>query len=427
LDTNFHAFILSSAGDFSIFLYVRRNMKIRIDLLIEAIATALDIVEGELLGASTHHGKRIAALCSAMGRNLGLGDEDLSALTSCALLHDNALTEYILSEREGGERDSNLKRHCELGQRNVDALLFKTDISGFVLYHHERPDGSGPYGKRTGEFPLGAELIAIADSIDVAHHLQRMRTEDLPRLRQHIADNAGVAYTPQAAKTMLATLDESMLLSLRDDRIMDTANKLIPPWTMDMDNEVILKIGGLVSHIIDYKSPFTRRHSTGIAEKAWIMGKHYGYDQRQLAELFLAASLHDIGKLAIPTAILEKPGKLDVDEFNIIKEHVLRTYQLLEGIQGLEHIRDWASNHHEKLNGSGYPFGKKAAELDFNSRLMACIDIYQAVSEERPYHPARDHGSAMAILFDMADKGHIDPAIAQDIDKALGSPVAELS
>ncbi|MDR3123538.1 MAG: HD domain-containing protein [Treponema sp.] len=402
-------------------------MKIRLDLLIESIATALDIVEGELLGASTHHGKRIAVLCSAMGRNAGLNDEDLSALTTCALLHDNALTEYILSEREGNKQDHNLKRHCELGQRNVDTLLFKTDISGFVLYHHERPDGLGPYGKKTGEIPLGAELIAIADSVDVSYHLQRVTAEDLPRIRRSIADKAGAAYTPFAAEALLSALDETMLVSLGNDRILDTADKLIPPWTMDMDNQVTLNLGELVSQIIDYKSPFTRRHSRGIAEKARNMGKHYGYDQSQLAELFLAASLHDIGKLAIPTAILEKPGKLDDDEFNIIKGHVSLTYKLLAGVQGLEHIRDWASNHHEKLDGSGYPFGKKAAELDFNSRLMACIDIYQAVSEERPYHPARDHGAAMAILFDMADKGLIDPGIARDMDRALAPPAAEVS
>jgi HD-GYP domain-containing protein (c-di-GMP phosphodiesterase class II) len=188
---------------------------------------------------------------------------------------------------------------------------------------------------------------------------------------------------------------------------------------VDLDDQVVLNLGELVSHIIDYKSPFTRRHSTGIAEKAWIMGKRYDYDHTRLAELFLAASIHDIGKLATPTAILEKPDKLDDQEFAIIKEHVYHTYKLLENIQGFEQIRDWASNHHEKLDGSGYPFGKKAAELDFNSRLIACIDIYQAVSEERPYHPARDHGSAMQILFDMAQKGQIDADIVQDMDKTL--------
>jgi HD-GYP domain-containing protein (c-di-GMP phosphodiesterase class II) len=76
--------------------------------------------------------------------------------------------------------------------------------------------------------------------------------------------------------------------------------------------------------------------------------------------------------------------------------------------------------YHEKLDGSGYPFGKKAEELDFNSRLMACIDIYQAVSEERPYHPERDHQSTMKILHDMAEKGQVDAGIVKDMDKALG-------
>jgi HD-GYP domain-containing protein (c-di-GMP phosphodiesterase class II) len=388
-------------------------------MLIGAIAAALDIVEGELLGASTHHGKRIAVLCSAMGRTLGLNDEELSALATCALFHDSALTEYILSEREGKERESNLERHCALGQRNVDALLFETDISGFVLYHHERADGLGPFGKKTGEFPFGAELIAIADSIDVAHHLQRVKPEQLPDLRRHIAGNAGTLYTPFAAEALLAELDEATLISLGDDRIMDTVNKLVPPWTADLDDQVVLNLGELVSHIIDYKSPFTRRHSTGIAEKAWIMGKRYDYDHTRLAELFLAASIHDIGKLATPTEILEKPDKLDNNEFHIIQEHVQHTYKLLENIKGFEQIRDWASNHHEKLDGSGYPLRKKAAELDFNSRLIACIDIYQAVSEERPYHPARDHGATMQILFDMARKGQIDADIVKDMDKAL--------
>jgi HD-GYP domain-containing protein (c-di-GMP phosphodiesterase class II) len=390
------------------------------DSLIAAIAVALDIVEGELLGASTHHGKRIAVLCSAMGRYLGLSEDDLSSLTSCALLHDNALTEYILSEREGWEQESNLKLHCQYGQRNADTLRFKSGIDGFILYHHERADGSGPYGKKTGEFPLGAELIAIADLLDVSHHLQRTTPDQLPQLRKEIADNTGIIYTPIAAEAMLAVLDEDALLSLGDDRIHDAMNTLIPPWTIDTDSQVMLNLAGFVSHIIDYKSAFTRRHSSGIADKVWIMGEYYGYDHTLLSELYLAASLHDIGKLTIPSQILEKPGKLDEQEFNIIKGHVFKTYELLDGIEGFEKIREWASNHHEKLDGSGYFFGKKAEELDFNSRLMACIDIYQAVSEERPYHPARDHKTTMAILYDMAGKGYIDEKIVRDMDKALG-------
>ncbi|MDR0517489.1 MAG: hypothetical protein LBH25_10650, partial [Fibromonadaceae bacterium] len=72
-----------------------------------------------------------------------------------------------------------------------------------------------------------------------------------------------------------------------------------------------------------------------------------------------------------------------------------------------------------KLNGSGYPFGKKAEELDFNSRLMTCLDIYQAVSEDRPYHSGRSHENTMQILYKMASNGEIDESIAKDMDIAF--------
>ena len=107
------------------------------------------------------------------------------------------------------------------------------------------------------------------------------------------------------------------------------------------------------------------------------------------------------------------------DLLSIIKDHVRGTYELLKDIEGFEEICNWASNHHEKLDGSGYCFGKKADELDFISRLIACTDIYQAISEERPYHPARSHEDTMVILKDMAGKGFIDSDIVNDFDTAM--------
>jgi HD-GYP domain-containing protein (c-di-GMP phosphodiesterase class II) len=394
-------------------------MIIRMDKLIKAIATGLDIVEGELLGASTHHGKRIATLSAAMGRRLGMNDDMVWALTTCALLHDNALTEYILSERQGGRRGWAMKLHCELGQRNVNTLQLRADVSDFILYHHENVDGSGPYKKKAGEFPLGAELIRIADSVDVVNHLQKVSLDQLSSIRGFVQGKIGAYYSDRAADAFLNVLDEAMLFSLRDERIVETANRFIPPWTVDIEDTLILNLSSFITRIIDYKSIFTRRHSTQIANKAWFMGGYYGYDKALRTEFYLAAAFHDIGKLSTPVEILEKPGKLTDEEFRIIQDHVYKTYEFLKDIEGFERICDWASNHHERLDGSGYSFGKKADALDFNSRLMACIDIYQAVCEERPYHPARDHVNTMKILYEMADRGFVDAGIVRDMDKAL--------
>ncbi|MDR2717766.1 MAG: HD domain-containing protein [Treponema sp.] len=392
---------------------------VRMDSLIKSIATALDIVEGGLLGASTNHGKRIAVLCAKMGTVLGKNPDEITALAVCALLHDNALTEYILSERMDGDHDSAMKKHCEFGQRNVDALRFKTNVKDFILYHHERADGTGPFGIREGEGPLEAELITIADSIDVACHLQRLEPEELPVIRNIIVQETGKHFSKKAAETLLEILDRPALLSLKDNVIKQTASDVLFPWTVDIQAETIFGLAGFIARIIDYKSVFTEKHSTQIANKAWFMGKYYRYDPEKLMELYLAASLHDLGKLAVPPDILEKPGKLSGEEFEIIKKHIHLTWELLNDIEGFESICQWAANHHEKLDGSGYPFGKKAPELDFNSRLLACLDIYQAISEERPYHPGRNHGDTMQILHEMADMGKIDGDITKDLDIAL--------
>jgi len=400
-------------------LYFIFMATVRIDSLIKSIATALDIVEGALLGASTNHGKRIAVLCAKMGKALEKNPEEITALAICALLHDNALTEYILSERKGGNHDPAMKKHCEYGQRNVDALHFKTNVKNFILYHHEKANGTGPFGIREGEGPLEAELITIADSIDAAHHLQRLKPENLPTIRSMIVEETGKKYGKIAAKTMLEILDLPTILSLKDNVIKQTASEALFPWTEDIQTETIFGLAGFIASIIDYKSVFTQKHSTQIANKAWFMGKYYKYEPQELAELYLAAALHDLGKLAVPSDILEKPGKLSEEEFGIIKEHVRLTWELLSDIEGFETICRWASNHHEKLDGSGYPFGKKAPELDFNSRLLACLDLYQAISEERPYHPGRSHGDTIRILYEMAGMGKIDGDITKDLDIAL--------
>ncbi|MDR1930862.1 MAG: HD domain-containing protein [Treponema sp.] len=395
-------------------------MTIRFDKLIKSLGTALDIIEGELLGAATNHGKRIAVIVDALGRYFGLDGRTRQNFAICALFHDNALSEYILSERAGlAPHDPTMKLHCELGQRNLDALLHGSDISGFVLYHHEWADGRGPFGKREGEYPLAAELICLADATDVAHRYDTYPEEKIPELLELIRKDAGAHFTRRASEAACAVIDGELLRSLRNDRIQESSEKAIPPDERDMKNRMVVRFALFVSRIIDYKSTFTRRHTSQIANKAWYMGNWYHWDDDLKAQLFLAASLHDVGKLTTPVGILEKPGPLTDGEFLIIKDHVRVTGELLKDIDGMERIREWASNHHEKLDGSGYHRGKTAEALDFQSRLLGCLDIYQAVSEERPYHPGRNHRDTMKILSDMAAKGFVDRDIAGDMDRAL--------
>ena len=394
-------------------------MKIAMDKLCVVFSRAFDLIEKEQLGASENHSLRVAVLCIAMGRSLGYDDDTIAAITVCGMFHDSALTEYHLSQETGELQQRNLVLHCEKGQDNISWLPFKTNIDELILYHHERGDGKGPFNKKEDEIPMEAAIIAAADAVDAVHHLQKIAAGDLPALREKVTSRVNSYSTRAAIETLFTVLDESLLAKLRDEVIMETLERELPRWEVDVSDPRVVRIGEFIARVIDYKSVFTHMHTSQIANRAWVMSGYYGYGTEERNALFLAASLHDIGKIGTPTAILEKPGKLDDDEFAIIKQHVKNTFDWLGAIPDFELIRNWAADHHEKLTGSGYSRGKSGETLDFNSRLMACIDIYQAVCESRPYHEARTHEDTMKILNDMAAKGFVDAAIVKDLDNVM--------
>ena len=140
-----------------------------------------------------------------------------------------------------------------------------------------------------------------------------------------------------------------------------------------------------------------------------------GFNTINIQKMYLAGALHDIGKMAIGNEILEKPDKLTDDEFSKMKNHAGYTYRILSDVDDFEEIRDWAAFHHEKLNGKGYPFGKTADELNEPECIMVCIDIYQALTEDRPYKKGLSHEKTCDILDDMAQKGFIDSTISNKI------------
>lgn len=108
-----------------------------------------------------------------------------------------------------------------------------------------------------------------------------------------------------------------------------------------------------------------------------------------------------------------------------MKNHAYYTYEILNSIRGFEDICRWASYHHEKLNGKGYPFGKTGEELDEKERLMGCIDIYQALTEKRPYKEGMSHEGSINIMKDMAHNNFIDLKIVEDIDEVFKATTQE--
>lgn len=393
--------------------------------LIYGIAYALDCVEREVALVVPGHSKRVACIAASMGRQLGYTHEDRMNLAACAALHDNALSEYRHHRRLPEQTipaeafAADLGLHCTMGERNIARLSFADSVRGAVLYHHENADGSGPFGKTSAETPVFAQFIHLADTVDTAFDLSRMTADKHAHICAFVREQTGILYGATAAQAFLSCVTRPEDIHLPTAQLDTRLHKELPEICADYTPSSLMRLAGIFSKIIDYKSPFTSRHSQGIAEKARRMGVYYGWDADTQAQLYLAGAVHDVGKLMVNSDILEKPDKLTTEEYEHIQNHAYGSYVALHNIRGFEEIGKWAYHHHEKLDGTGYPFGKTAHELSHKERLMACLDIYQALREERPYKPGFSHEKTILILSGMATQGKLDAQIVVDIDRCF--------
>lgn len=398
-------------------------MNVCMNDMLYALSRALDAVEHDLVGASDYHAQRVAYMSIKTGYLLGMDENDLSDLGACAVLHDNALTEYLQSgERSAAEgsraENQNLALHCMMGEENISQMPFycSSRVKGAVLYHHERADGKGPFGKSSRQTPVYAQIIHLWDNVDTVFDFGNYREGSRERVQKYLSRNAGTLFAEELVKEALEVVTDELLMMIEGRKVAEILLNCLPRIQREYSPEDLMNLSDIFAKIIDYKSNFTSRHSLGIAQKARQMGEYYGEDEETAAKLYLAGALHDIGKLVVNTDILEKPGKLTPEEYNHIQDHAAATYEILKPIKGLEQITSWASHHHEKLDGSGYPFGRTAEELSHKERLLACLDIYQALTEARPYKEGMEHGKAMEILKKLGAEGRLDECIIQDID-----------
>ncbi len=394
-------------------------MIIEMTKLLNILSFSLDCVENEIIKTARNHGKRVAVLTNFMAKEAGYSQEVLYALTQSAVLHDCALAEYLkdeLSHENKSLDETNMYEHCVAGEKMMMKLPFYHQVRGTVLFHHERPDGKGALGLTADMVPLYAQLVHTADVVDVRFSLETMDYEKFEAIRDWIGEERGSTVSDQCADLFMKAIDFELLMNITGENCREAVRILIPELSDEIPIDALREAASFFARITDYKSNFTWRHSMGIAEKAESMGQYYRCDKETCDKLYIAGALHDIGKLLISNDILEKPGKLSNTEYKEIQNHAMGTWKLLGSVGGLEDITSWASLHHEKLDGSGYPFGYRADQLGKNERLLACLDIYQALVEERPYKAGLSHREAMTILYKMGTAGQLDTDILNDID-----------
>lgn len=387
-------------------------MEMWLDLhrIVYALSDALDLVGID----DVAHGKRVAFMACRAGELMGLAGGTSDDLLVAALFHDCGVS----SDREhrnlaGGMDWAGEGSHCERGATLVSEFSYLAHLSPVIRWHHTHSATL-----ETMDLPEDvktlANLVYIADRVDV---LSTKAGGDVLMSREEVCRtvrlNLGVRFRKDIGEALLEasqheefwlTLDPRPLGHWLSAQTRKPSEKLIS--LSDLET-----LGAIFATIVDAKSPYTAEHSQRVAGVTRVLGIAAGLSDEVSRKLVVAALLHDLGKLRVPDAILDKPRDLDRGEFCVMVRHAYDTWEILNRIEGFDDIARWASFHHEWVRGSGYPFGVGGERLSLESRIVAVSDVFQALRQDRPYRAGMPLAQALSIIDSMVDSGKLDPDV----------------
>ncbi|PRR85360.1 HD-GYP domain-containing protein [Clostridium luticellarii] len=347
-----------------------------------------------------HHSQRTTYIALEIANHLNLDQKCKDRIYISALLHDIGAANFLYQSHS---TNIFIKEHCKIGARIIKYFPIFKELSNIILYHHENFNGSGPMKLFKDKIPIESQIIRISDLIEILYNENLSNFQQKGNIIKWIKSNCNTIFSETIVNAFMKSASHDIFwLNLQNISFANfILDKMHPTLDMFMDIDEFEDISMIFANIIDNKSTFTATHSKGIANLAYIVSKHVGYPEEKCREMKIAGLLHDIGKLAIPLYILDKNDSLTDEEYNIIKSHVYYTKIILDRIEDIPNISEWASNHHEKLNGKGYPRGLKADDLSEESRIMAVCDIYQALTEDRPYRKGLYIEKTFSIMDNM--------------------------
>lgn len=310
-----------------------------------------------------------------------------------------------------------IQTRCTRGADIARQLRLSESVAQAIHHLDEHWDGSGkPRGVSGDAIPIGARVALLAQVADVyftaagpdvarAEIMRRGGSWLDPRLVEAFLE---ISATPQFWVALTADDIEPRILMLEPG-----------PDLITVDEEYLDDIVAAFGQVIDAKSPYTSGHSDRVGFYCDLVADELGYDEQQRRTLRRAAILHDVGKLGVSSAILEKPGKLEADEWHVMQGHALHTLRILQRVGVLSEMATIAAAHHERLDGKGYPHNLDATMISLDTRIITVCDFFDALTADRPYRAALSVEKALEIMA-----GEVNVAIDQRCFDALRAVTA---
>ncbi len=411
--------------------------------IVSALSHALDITEGQAEG----HGVRCAWIGMAVGRRIGMNDADLGNLYYTLLLKDigcssnaaricelyladdisfkrdiksvnDSLPQILrfvlshtglkagLSERfrslltifaEGGKIARDLiETRCQRGANIARRMRFSEDVARGILDLDEHFDGTGkPDGLSGANISIHARIALLAQVVDVFYTGGGQEAAC-----KEIALRAGNWFDPALCSAFAAVAnDTGFWLTLAAPDLQQTVISLAPERDGEtVDEDYLDEIAAAFADVVDSKSPYTAGHSDRVALFTDMIAEELGFLPERRRFLKRAALLHDIGKLGVSNQILDKAGKLTDEEWLAVRQHPAQSRIILSRIEAFQELARIAGDHHEKLDGKGYPRGISGDDICLETRILTVADIFDALTAERPYRAAMPVSQAFEIM-----------------------------
>jgi HD-GYP domain-containing protein (c-di-GMP phosphodiesterase class II) len=435
---------------------------IRLAEIIEALSHALDLTEGQPAG----HCVRCCFIGTRIGQALGLDEHALRDLYYTLLLKDlgcssNAaricelyladdlkfkhdfklvdgsfpqILKFVLSHtgmeaglaerfrgllnifKNGGEISTSLiQTRCQRGAEIATQMRFSEEVARGILDLDEHVDGGGqPAGLKGEDIHIFARIALLAQVIDV-FFIHQGGDAALAEVKKR----AGTWFDPQLVDIFEKLATPVFFAELGADGLERYVLALEPGrQTIIADENYLDDIAAGFARVIDAKSPYTSGHSDRVALFTDLIAEELGMPVAERRRLKRAALLHDIGKLGVSNSVLDKPGRLEGEEWLQMKRHAEFSEIILSRITAFADLAVIGGAHHEKLDGSGYPRGLKGEEISFETRIVATADVFDALTADRPYRQAMPVEKALAILWEGAGRHHDETCIAA-LERAL--------
>jgi HD-GYP domain-containing protein (c-di-GMP phosphodiesterase class II) len=302
---------------------------------------------------------------------------------------------FVAIARSGDTTRNLIQIRCDRGASIALQLGFPPETAETIRSLDEHWCGRGyARGLSGAEIPMLARIANLAQTIEAFH--DRGGVDAAHRV---VRERSGRWFDPDLARIVLGwRRDDPWWGLLRGDVTGAVVAAEPSDRVIEVDEEGLDGVSRAFADIIDAKSPYTYRHSTRVAEVARRVAQRCGLDSAEQRRIYRAGLLHDVGKLGVSNLILDKNGPLTQDERERVEQHPRFSLEILQRVSAFSGFALTAALHHEKLDGSGYPWGVKADGLDLPARILGVSDIYDALSSDRPYRAGMDEAAITTIL-----------------------------